>query len=98
MKVIELLHMLNNLKRILKMGFREHFSDGSILYEVYVCILDFEVFNNSISVNSSRANLPLTIITIDRNKALDLKKSFGYEIYCTDLKSLIASPTDNCND
>jgi len=30
------------------MGFREHFADGSVVYEGYVCVQDFEFFNNNI--------------------------------------------------
>jgi hypothetical protein len=62
------------------MGFREHFADGSAVYEGYVCILE--------SLDSSKANLPLTIVTTDKDKALKLKKDFGYEIYSIDLKGI----------
>lgn len=56
-----------------------------IFYEGYVCIKNFELNEQGI-VSSSY--LPLTIVTTDRDKALKLKKDFGYDIHSIDLKGI----------
>lgn len=54
----------------------EYFGDGSVSVKAYVCILN--------SVNPTlQDQIPLNIITTNKDKALEFRKKYGYEVYST---------------
>ena len=55
--------------------YNESFADGSMSIKGYVCILE------KIPYSRPQAQIPLSLITTDKDKALRLKKDYGYKIY-----------------
>lgn len=55
--------------------YNESFADGSMALTGYVCILE------KIPHPRPQAQIPLSLITTDKDNALRLKKDYGYEIY-----------------
>lgn len=61
------------------MTYNESFADGTMALKGYVCILE------KIPNPRPEAQIPLSLITTDEDKALRLKEKYGYEIYTINL-------------